>query len=194
MSDEELMAAVKAGDDHAFTVLYDRYWAKVCRGLMSKLDSRHKHKHEDLAQEVFVKIWRSRDTYNESEDFLPWLKGITQNDLFDFQRALNTQKREETKEVGSLDETIQSEDGGEIARIDLVASRGLTPEEMMMVNYCLNKLEKKERDALIECDCKGHTLREAGEKLGVSHVTVERHLIKARAKFKQCYEGGINHE
>src|SRR5438552_3909918 len=77
LSDAEMMLRVKSGDDSAFDYLVQKY-----RRPMISFMYRMAHNSaaaEDLAQEVFLRVYRSRGTYEPSAKFRTWLYPISTN-------------------------------------------------------------------------------------------------------------------
>lgn len=81
LSDEELMGLYQAGNYNAFELLYERFSGRVLAYLQSKVS---RQSAEELLQESFAKLHRSRDKYNSQFPFLPWLFTISRNVLFDY--------------------------------------------------------------------------------------------------------------
>ena len=65
MTQEELIPLLLKKDDRSFTLLYDNY-SKSLYGIIFTL-IKDREEAEDVLQEVFVKIWKNIDTYNESK-------------------------------------------------------------------------------------------------------------------------------
>lgn len=80
-SDEELMESYKSGSIAAFDLLFDRHSPRVLGFLIKRLYQ--KKEAEDLLQEVFFKLHRSKHLYNEKLPFLPWMFSITRSVLLD---------------------------------------------------------------------------------------------------------------
>lgn len=80
-SDEDLMMLYQSGDYAAFECLYTRHSGRVFQYLGNKVSSEVA---KDLIQEVFLKVHRSRNTYQSQYPFLPWLFTIARNALNDF--------------------------------------------------------------------------------------------------------------
>src|ERR1700732_1934212 len=77
LSDADVMLRAKAGDDSAFDYLVQKY-----RRPMLNFMYRMAHNAavaEDLAQEVFLRVYRSRESYEASPKFTPWLYRIATN-------------------------------------------------------------------------------------------------------------------
>lgn len=87
LSDEELMILYQSGDFAAFEILYRRHSGRVFEYLKKKVEVRTA---QELLQETFEKLHKSRAKYNAQYPFLPWLFTISRNALFDFFKTAET--------------------------------------------------------------------------------------------------------
>ena len=86
MTQEEILPLVLKKDDKAFTLLYDMY-SKDLFGVINNL-IKDKDDSEDVLQEVFVKIWRNIESYDESKGrFFTWILNIARNTSIDRLRS-----------------------------------------------------------------------------------------------------------
>jgi RNA polymerase sigma-70 factor (ECF subfamily) len=86
MSQEELIPLILKKDDQAFTIMYDMY-SKSLFSVISNL-LKESEDAEDVLQEVFVKIWKSIDSYSESKGrFYTWMLNIARNTAIDKLRS-----------------------------------------------------------------------------------------------------------
>ena len=76
-SDSDIMLRVKAGDQSAFNYLVQKYRRPMV-SFMYRM-ARNSAAAEDLAQEVFLRVYRSRETYEPSAKFTTWLYRIATN-------------------------------------------------------------------------------------------------------------------
>src|SRR5260221_11708694 len=76
-SDVQLMLDVKAGDQQSFELLLQRYRTPLVNFLYRMVRSREQA--EDLAQEVFLRVYRAREDYEPSAKFTTWLFRIATN-------------------------------------------------------------------------------------------------------------------
>ena len=91
MSQEELLVLIYKKDDKAFTVVYDMY----SRSLFSVIHVMIKNREEaeDVLQEVFIKIWKNIDSYQEKKGrFYTWILNIARNTSIDKLRSKNFNK------------------------------------------------------------------------------------------------------
>ena len=81
MSDGELTAAVREGDDRAFNALFLRWYPQVAKFLT--LLVKNPEQAEDLAQGVFMKVWLYRDRLDPSKSLKNYLFVLARNAALD---------------------------------------------------------------------------------------------------------------
>lgn len=104
-SDEELMESYQMGVTAAFDILFYRHSGRVL-GFLSKRLLKKKDA-EDLLQEVFFKLHRSKHQYNATLPFLPWLFSITRSVFLDSAKKRNL---EDSVDVDDLDRIPSKEE------------------------------------------------------------------------------------
>jgi RNA polymerase sigma-70 factor (ECF subfamily) len=148
-SDVQLMLDVKAGDERSFELLLQRYRTPLVNFLYRMVRAREEA--EDLAQEVFLRVYRARKDYVPSAKFTTWLFRIATN------LALNSVRdnRYQRMEV-SLDApvTVDAEDGDEkpldIAEKHPNIEQYLVEEaRKKMIRHAIDKLPEKQRAAVL---------------------------------------------
>jgi RNA polymerase sigma-70 factor (ECF subfamily) len=148
-SDVQLMLDVKAGDERSFELLLQRYRTPLVNFLYRMVRAREEA--EDLAQEVFLRVYRARKDYVPSAKFTTWLFRIATN------LALNSVRdnRHQRMEV-SLDApvTVDAEDGD--AKVLDIAEKHPNIEQYMveearkkMIRHAIDKLPEKQRAAVL---------------------------------------------
>jgi len=114
MTDYELVAACIEGEKNSFEELVSRYknlvYSVVLRMVTDKEDA------NDLAQEVFIKIYRNLEKYSEEYKFSTWTIRIATNHVIDWRRK----KKYETVSIDDEENTVA---GG------LMANSGASPED-----------------------------------------------------------------
>lgn len=78
--EKELIIALKQGDEKAFNTLYKQYWRQVynfCRLYLTNTEEA-----EEVVQDVFVRLWQSRDFLRENDNFKGLLFIISRNLVF----------------------------------------------------------------------------------------------------------------
>ncbi len=148
-SDVQLMLDVKAGDERSFELLLQRYRTPLVNFLYRMVRAREEA--EDLAQEVFLRVYRARKDYVPSAKFTTWLFRIATN------LALNSVRdnRHQRMEV-SLDApvTVDAEDGDEKA-MDIAEKHPNIEQHLVeearknMIRHAIDKLPEKQRAAVL---------------------------------------------
>lgn len=148
-SDVQLMLDVKAGDTTSFELLLQRYRSPLINFLYRMV--RDREQAEDLAQEVFLRVYRAREEYVPSAKFTTWLFRIATN------LALNSVRdnRHRKMEV-SIDApiTADAEDGDEkpfeVADKHPDIEQHLVEEaRKKMIRRAIEKLPEKQRAAVL---------------------------------------------
>jgi RNA polymerase sigma-70 factor (ECF subfamily) len=99
-SDEELMESYQLGSEAAFDILFQRHSSRVFAYLSKRLAK--KKEAEDLLQEVFFKLHRSKHLYNATLPFSPWLFSITRSVLLDFAKKRNLEDPVDAQEFDQI--------------------------------------------------------------------------------------------
>ncbi len=86
MTQEDLLPLIMTKDPRAFTHVYDMYSKSLYAVINNLVNDREEA--EDVLQEVFVKIWKNIDSYNESKGrFYTWIVNIARNSSIDKLRS-----------------------------------------------------------------------------------------------------------
>src|ERR1700720_1798015 len=148
-TDVQLMLDVKAGDAQSFELLLQRYRSPLVNFLYRMV--RNREQAEDLAQEVFLRVYRARADYVPSAKFTTWLFRIATN------LALNSVRdnRYQRMEI-SLDAplTADAEDGDE-KTLDVAEKQPNIEQHLVedvqrkMIRRAIEKLPEKQRAAVL---------------------------------------------
>ena len=141
------MLGVKAGDDTSFELLLQRYRTPLIHFLSRMV--RDVALAEDLAQEVFLRVYRARRGYAPSAKFTTWLFRIATN------LALNALRdaRHQRQEI-SLDAPLERQDGAPVA-IDVPDGQPTAVERMVeadraaVIRRAIQALPEKQRAAVL---------------------------------------------
>lgn len=148
-SDVQLMLDVKSGDERSFELLLQRYRTPLVNFLYRMVRSREQA--EDLAQEVFIRVYRAREEYVPSAKFTTWLFRIATNLALNSLRDHRHQKLELSMDAPL---NADAEEGDE--RPFEVADKHPTVEQEMveevrrnMIRQAIEKLPEKQRAAVL---------------------------------------------
>jgi len=148
-SDVQLMLDVKAGDEQSFELLLQRYRTPLVNFLFRMVRSREQA--EDLAQEVFIRVYRAREEYVPSAKFTTWLFRIATNLALNSIRDNRRQKLEISMDAPL---TADAEDGDE-KPFEVADKRPTVEQELVaearkkMIRHAIEKLPEKQRAAVL---------------------------------------------
>lgn len=182
--DAELMLRFRAGDEEAFTALVRRYQGRVVslasRYLGSAADA------EDLAQEVFLRVYRARETYEPTARFSTWIYRVTTNASLNFLRGRSARR--------AVSAPMPSPHGGEAGPEfeDESAERPgdrLEKDELSEVlRRIVDELPERQRMALLLNKYEGLSYEEVAHAMEMSVEAVKSLLTRARVNVKERLE------
>jgi RNA polymerase sigma-70 factor, ECF subfamily len=148
-TDVQLMLDVKAGDEQSFELLLQRYRTPLVNFLYRMVKNREQA--EDLAQEVFIRVYRAREEYVPTAKFTTWLFRIATNLALNSLRDHRHQKLEMSIDAPL---TADAEDGDErpleVADKHPTVEQELVAEERKkMIRRAIEKLPEKQRAAVL---------------------------------------------
>ncbi|HVO81979.1 MAG TPA: sigma-70 family RNA polymerase sigma factor [Terriglobales bacterium] len=176
LSDAEVMLRVKAGDESAFSYLVQKYRRPMVSFMFRT--ARNAAAAEDLAQEVFLRVYRSRENYEASAKFTTWLYRIATNLAVNYTRDT---RHERAENVVSLDEA------DEITGLTLdVPDASLTVEEAMVrqermaaIRQRVQALPERQRMAVIMHKYQQMDYRQIADVLKLSESATKSLLFRA---------------
>jgi len=179
-TDHELMAHAARGDERAFTILVERYHVAVV-GTITKMLGNESEAH-DLAQQVFLRVWRSAPRFRPTAKFTTWLFTITRNLVFNEVRR-QSRARLTPLEASGGDQSVPREwhdpkapaPDGELA----------ATEVQQAIDRAIAALPEQQRLALILRRYEDHSYEEIAEILQTSVSSVKSLLFRARSELKK---------
>ena len=120
MADYDLIQQCLHGDQYCFSELVTRYKNLVYSIILRMTNDREEA--NDLAQDVFVKVYRNLDKYYPDFKFSTWVIRITTNHVIDYRRK----KRQETVSFEEVDYDIAAEDSPEQTYLEKERKRKLS--------------------------------------------------------------------
>lgn len=178
-TDADIVLSIRAGATEEFAVLLRRHQSHIFSVLFRY--ERDPHRLEDLAQETFLKAWRSLDQYDGRAPFQHWLTRIAVHAAIDHLRRSKRQVRQ----VGFDDlgddalAWLRSEEpdralsAHHAAELLSQAMRELTPAEQVVIT--LQELE-------------GRSVKEIAALTGSSSVAVRVRALRARSRLRRVLD------
>ena len=148
-TDVQLMLDVKSGDEASFELLLHRYRMPLVNFLYRMV--RNREQAEDLAQEVFIRVYRARAEYVPSAKFTTWLFRIATNLALNSLRDNRHQKLEDSIDAPTR---IDSEDGDD-RPLDVAEQHPNIEQHLVedarvkMIRHAIDKLPEKQRAAVL---------------------------------------------
>lgn len=173
----ELVRRVQAGDDVAFRELVENYQSKVFSIIYGII--RRRNDAEDIAQQVFTKVYFSLKGFDFRSSLITWMYKITVNECYDYLR-----KKKVRKLVYESDMAEEDERSMENSRLATEKSPGVdsrTEERDYLLNL-LEKVSDEEKMLLIHKEVEGRTVEELAEMTGLNENTIKVKLFRARKK------------
>ncbi len=175
-SDEQLIGALARGDEDALRILVERYLPSIYR--FSLRYTGDESLAEDVAQEVFLRLFLHAEKYTAGRSFRTWLFTIVRNVSIDLARPYSHRKSVSLR--GSGDEaqefTPESIANGSSSQEDQVANR----EKQRKIIDSLQELPEKQRAAIILKYYEDLSTREIAEVLQKTVSSVEALLARAK--------------
>ena len=176
LSDAEIMLRVREGDDSGFSILIEKYRKQMVHFMFRM--SRNQAVAEELAQEVFLRVYRSRQTYRAEAKFSTWLYRIATN--LGVNHARDT-KHERTAQNVYLDQP-DPETGTtpDVADSTLSVEQELVREERMKaIRQHVMALPERQRSAVLMHKYQDMDYKEIGEVLKLSESATKSLLFRA---------------
>lgn len=169
MSDEEVIRKIQQGDKQLFDILMERYRRKIqllaWRMLGNQADG------EDLAQEIFLKVYNKIDKFNFLSQFSTWLYRVALNACYDYLRK---------KRLCITDIALENLD----LSVPGPEKHFESQSSLKMINQAINRLPAKSRAIIILRLYQDLNYQEIGEILKIKPETAKMRYYRARLKLQ----------
>lgn len=177
MSDEQIKALtekVSRGDRQAFCVLFREYYGKVLRFVHSLV--KDDAAAQDLAQDVFVKLWEKRRRLHGVKSLDSYLFVVSRNAALDYFKKAFLRKK---LPMESLDDALMARISADISENIEAAS------ELEAVRKMILAMPERRRDIYIMSKINGMSNDDIASVLGITRKTVENQLYLAKTGIKK---------
>ena len=177
--DTELFLALKKGNNLAFSKLFHKYYPKIVN-LIYRFLSDDKKDVEDLAQEIFCRVYFGAHTFSPQAKFSTWLYKVAVN------RCLSHyHKIKRGKEGHQHDDNKTQNFENHPSSINSPDTQIIQEELHQEIQVALDKLPPDQKMALILLEYAGLSYQEIARISGTSVKAVERRIYHARQKLKE---------
>ena len=175
-SDAQIMLRAKAGDQSAFDYLVQKYRRPII-SFMYRM-ARNTAAAEDLAQEVFLRVYRSRESYEASAKFTTWLYRIATNLAVNHARDTRHERPEVTVSLDEPDEETGTT--LELPDCALTAEQAIVRRERLMaIRSKVEALPEQQKLAVIMHKYQQMDYKEIAEVLKKSESATKSLLFRA---------------
>jgi len=172
-----LVRRVQARDELAFREIVERYQAKVFSIIYGIL--RNHNDAEDIAQQVFSKIYFSIGNFDFRSSLLTWIYKITVNECYDYLRKKRVRKLVYESDFSEEDAQRMQNTDTAIDHSPAVDTR-LAQRDLAV--KLLGKLSNEDRSLLLLKEVEGHSVEELSQMTGMNENTIKVKLFRARQK------------
>lgn len=177
------MGKVAQGDTQAFEILVHRHQKRILNLIFRFIGDREQA--EDVAQDVFVRVWQAAKEYEPKSKFTTWVYRISANLCIDLQKTVhykqifvyphfNAEHPNESNELFSYSDNSRSPE-------DLM----LAAEKSRTISAAIQKLPYNQRMAVILKKFEGLSYSEIAKVLGCSVSAVESLLVRAKKNLRE---------
>jgi RNA polymerase sigma-70 factor (ECF subfamily) len=189
--ERRLVERLVARDEHAFNALVRAYERRVFALVLRMIGTRAEA--EDLAQEVFVQVFKAIGSFRGESKLSTWIYRIAINLCKNRTKYLRVRHSGEQEELEAHAERVPM---GELKRANVGQIE--RPDEMMVgkqveriVQQAILKLEPSFRECLVLRDVEELSYEEIGAITGLPEGTVKSRIHRARAQLKELVEEAL---
>jgi RNA polymerase sigma-70 factor, ECF subfamily len=172
-----LVRRIQAEDELAFREIVERYQAKVFSIIYGIL--RNRNDAEDIAQQVFAKIYFSIKNFDFRSSLLTWIYKITVNECYDYLRKKRVRKLVYESDF-SADDSARMQNAEPATDQAPGVDRRLAQHDLIL--KLLAKISEEDRSLILLKEVEGHSVEELAAMTGMNENTIKVKLFRARQK------------
>ncbi len=172
-----LIRRVQARDEMAFMEIVDHYQAKVFSIIYGIL--RNRNDADDIAQQVFSKIYFSIQRFDSRSSLLTWIYRITVNECYDYLRKRRVRKLVYESDF-SAEEVKRLETSDAVVDPTSPVDRQLAEHDLVL--KLLSKVSEQDRTLILLKEVEGHSVEELSAITGLNENTIKVKLFRTRQK------------
>ena len=137
-----------------------------------------KEENEDIEQEVYLKIWKNSEKYNEKGSIKSWISSIAKNASLDYLKS-------------SYHKVFQTTTSDDFV-IESIKDKKVTPEDKVVrldrqkvIVNAINSLKPKFKEVIMMCEINGYSYEECAKKLNCPVGTVKSRIYNAKKELAE---------
>ena len=170
---ESLIQRCLLGDQSAWELIVRQYWRKVFN-IAYKFVGKHDEA-EDLAQDIFMKMFKSLATFDRRANFQTWLISVSRNPCIDHYRSVRKERETIDRGVDANELTPASSEPGPMAALE-------QRDRVVVLRHALAQLPDTLRTAVLMRDIQEMSYQEIADKLGLPEGTVKSRINRGRTE------------
>jgi len=170
---EALIQRCLQGDQAAWEAIVRQHWRKVFN-VAYKFVAKHEEA-EDLTQEIFIKVFKSLDTFDRRANFQTWLISVSRNLCIDHYRSVRKELETIDRAVDTSDIAPASPDPGPIAALE-------QRDRVVLLRQALAALPETLRTAVLLRDIQELSYQEIADQLQLPEGTVKSRINRGRTE------------
>lgn len=175
--EKELLIKLSNGDKYAFEMIYYRYKYRLAGNLLRMLKSEELA--EEVLQDLFLKIWDTRSAIDPEKSFKAYMFRIAENMVMDYYRKASRDQKIRERLMASARESYSH-----------IEEHIFDKENQLLLQSAIDLLPPQRKHVFTLCKLEGKSYKEVSEALGISHSTINDHLLKANKFLKQHFNPG----
>jgi RNA polymerase sigma-70 factor (ECF subfamily) len=183
--EQETIEKARAGDSAAFNQMVLAYRKRIL-GTISRLIGRPEDV-EDVAQEVFVRLYYSLDQLRTAEVFEPWLYRLTVNASYDYLRRIR--RRGESRMADLSEQQVMMADSAAGGKKQAEDRQKAQVREL--VDALFRHVSEEDRLLLTLKEVEGLSLKELEQVYGVNENALKVRLFRARQRVLKAYHAAL---
>src|SRR6266513_419185 len=168
---ETLIQRCLNGDQAAWDLIVRQHWRKVFN-VAYKFVGKHDEA-EDLTQDIFLKVFKSLDTFDRRANFQTWLISVSRNLCIDHYRSVRRERETIDRDVDASELMPVSKTQGQLARME-------QRDRVELLREAMSELPKTLRTAVLMRDIQELSYHEIAETLHLPEGTVKSRINRGR--------------
>jgi RNA polymerase sigma-70 factor (ECF subfamily) len=178
-TDQELLLQLRAGNQEAFTILYNQFSGAIYFNVLKMV--KDETVAEEIVQEIFIKIWQKRDVIRIEVSFASYIYRIAQNNVIDYFRKIERSR--------DLLERFKKSASSNYLHVE---ENICLKESDLLLQKAIATLPPQQKKVYQLCVLEGYTYKDTACQMEIGLNTVKEYLQKARVTVRTFLEKNMD--